>query len=67
MREWLKEARKGAGLTCKEMGQKLGISEAMYFRIETGERQPNMSLETAVKLSRILKLPIAKIIGYETR
>ena len=67
MRDWLKEARKEAGLTCKEMGNRLGISEAMYFRIETGERQPNMSLETAVKISRILKLPIMTIINYETR
>ena len=49
------------------MGNRLGISEAMYFRIETGERQPNMSLETAVKISRILKLPIMTIINYETR
>lgn len=67
MRDWLKDARKEAGLTCKEMGNRLGISEAMYFRIETGERQPNMSLETAVKISRILKLPIMTIINYETR
>ena len=67
MRTWLKDARKEAGLTCKEMGNRLGISEAMYFRIETGERQPNMSLETAVKISRILKLPIMTIINYETR
>ena len=67
MRDWLKDARKEAGLTCKEMGNRLGISEAMYFRIETGERQPNMNLETAVKISRILKLPIMTIINYETR
>ena len=67
MRDWLKDARKEAGLTCKEMANKLEMSEPYYFRIETGERLNKMPIPTAVKISEILGIPLAQIVTYETR
>lgn len=65
MRDWLKDARKEAGLTCAEMGKILSISETMYFRIETGERQQKMTIDTALKISKALQIPLERIIAYE--
>ena len=67
MREWLKKARKEAGLTCSQTAERLGMSEIYYQFIESGRRQPKMYVETAVKLSKVLRLPIQSIIDYETR
>lgn len=38
MRSNLKKARQDAGLTQKQVAEKLGISETAYQRIEYGER-----------------------------
>jgi len=37
MRENLKNARKAAGMTQRQVAEYLGISERMYQRIESGE------------------------------
>jgi len=67
MREWMKQARKEAGLSCADMAKALGMSEGFYSRIETGQRKPKMDIDTAVLLSEILRVPLMTIINYETR
>ena len=41
--EKIKAARKSAGLTQKELGEKLGVSAAMIAQYETGKRTPKIS------------------------
>lgn len=65
MREWLKDARTKAGLTMKDVGEKLGISESYYCAIEKGERQKKMDMMVASGLSMILGIPISEIVQME--
>ena len=62
MREWLHTWRTSKGLTMKELGEKLGISESYYFAIEKGERQKKMDIVLAAGLSAALDVPVADII-----
>lgn len=52
--ERIKSARKRAGLTQKELGQKLGISASMIGQYETNIRTPKHG--TILKLARALKI-----------
>lgn len=47
--EKIKTARKKAGLTQKELGEKLGVSAAMIAQYETGKRTPK--IETIQKIA----------------
>jgi len=67
MRNWLKDARKEAGMTCAQMAAALEISDIYYQFIESGRRMPNMTIDMAVKLSKVLRIPLESIIGFETR
>lgn len=67
MREWLEPARTGKGLTQAEMAEALKITESGYSLIERGLRQKKMTLPLLLDLSRILGIPVAKIIEYESR
>ena len=53
--ERIKAARKRAGLTQKELGQKLGISASMIGQYETNIRTPKHG--TILKLAGALKVP----------
>ena len=66
MREWLKTSRLQKNLTMKQIADELGISESYYCSIENGDRQKNMDITLIAALSRILKIPISKIVKYET-
>ena len=66
MREWLAEARAKAGLTQKEVGKKLDVSESYYSLIEQGLRQKKMDIALVSKLSTIFDIPVTEIIKYET-
>lgn len=66
MRKWLKEHRTKKGLTMKELGVELGVSESYYCAIENGSRKSKLSLDMAAKLSEILGITIAQIADYET-
>lgn len=57
MRLWLKEQRKKAGLSSKEIAIACGVSYAHYNFIESGKRRP--SPELAQKLG--------KLIGFDWR
>jgi transcriptional regulator with XRE-family HTH domain len=45
----LKTARKGLGLTQKELARRAGVSHRLWAEVERGER-PNVSLETALRM-----------------
>ena len=73
-RDWLKDARTKQRLTMKQMADALGITEAYYSLIESGNRQQKMDVTIAFKLGAILGLSLedimtaeAKLFGYETR
>lgn len=67
MRKWLLEARTKSGLTMAQMADKIGISESYYSYIENGERQKNMDITLATKLSMILNIPISEIVEMESK
>ncbi len=65
MREWLKTARVKKNLSMAEMGKRLNISESYYSYIESGERQKNMDISLASKISVILDIPLNEIVKAE--
>jgi len=65
MREWLAKARAEKGLTMKQMGEKLDISESYYSMIEAGDRQKRMDLTLVSKLSTVLGMSISDIAALE--
>ena len=67
MREWLEPARTGKGLTQAEMAEALKITVSGYALIERGQRQKKMRLPLVLELSRILGIPVAKIVEYESK
>lgn len=67
MRDWLLEARKNKRFTQAEMAKNLDISEAYYSYIENGDRQKNMDITLAVKLSGILDIPVERIVELEKK
>ena len=67
MRKWLYEARSKSGLTQKQMGEKLDITEAYYSYIESGERQKKLDITLAAKLSGIFGMTIQQIVELESK
>lgn len=67
MRDWLIRARTDKGMTMKQMGEALDISESYYSMIEAGERQKRMDLTLVSKLSSVLGIPIADIASLEAK
>lgn len=65
MREWLKKLRVDSGLTMKEVGEKLGISEGYYSLIESGNRQKNMDMKLATQLAEIFGVSLDYIAAKE--
>lgn len=66
MREWLKRLREDSGLTQKQVGEKLDISESYYSYIEAGDRQKVMDISLARKLSSIFGVSVEQIVEFET-
>lgn len=65
MREWLRDRRKAKGLTMKQLGEKLGVSESYYCAIENGGRKKELSLGMASALARELEISVDEIIELE--
>ena len=63
MNEILKELREKKKLTQSQVAEKIGITQQGYSLIETGTVKP--SLETALKISALLKAPVNKIFSFE--
>lgn len=57
----LKELRVDAGLTQKQLAEKLNIRQQSYARYENGEGEPN--LETLVMISKIFDVSIDYLLG----
>lgn len=60
----IKEMRKAHGWTTKELGDRIGVSQAAVSNWENGLRSPKMS--QLVKLSRILGCTPNDLLGFET-
>lgn len=58
----LKKSRLKAGMTQKQLAEKLGLNTNFYARIERGEENP--SLETLKKLTKILKIKSSDILSF---
>ena len=64
-REWLKKLRKKKGITQREIADSLGIGQQYYSLIERGERQKELGLLLAAKISSLLKISLPYIIAME--
>lgn len=67
MREYLVTLRKEKNFTQRQTAEKLDISESYYNQIENGERQKDMDISLASRLSAVFDVPIATIINYENQ
>lgn len=65
MRKWLKDRRTEKGLTMKELGAELGVSESYYCAIENGSRKAELSLPMAKKLSEVFEVTVDMIAAFE--
>ena len=65
MREWLKKLRTDSGMTMKEMGEKLGISESYYCTIESGDRQKRMDLQLASGIAGIFGISVDQVVAFD--
>lgn len=65
MRIWLKHLRQRNKWTQAQIAEKLNISRQQYGFIETGERQADMNLSVACKISDIFNIPLSTIRNYE--
>ena len=65
MRDWLKEARTRKGLTQLQVAEALDVTESFYSFIEKGQRVRRMTIPMACELSKILGIPLEKIIEQE--
>ena len=65
MKRWLKELREKSKLSQLEVAKKLDISESYYCLIENGERQKDLDLSLAIKLSKLFGVSVDYIIAEE--
>lgn len=59
----IKEYRKLAKLTQKELGKRIGVAESTISQYESGKRQPDY--ETLLKLSDYLGVSVDDLLGKE--
>lgn len=64
-RIWMQEARKTAGMNCRDISEILGISYQHYNDIETGRRNP--SIELSQVLADFFQVPIQKFFEDRTK
>ena len=60
----LKQARTDAGLTQKDMAERLCVTQQAYQKIEVG-KTTDMKISTLVKLCRILNVSPNWLLGLE--
>ena len=64
--EVIRRRRIELGMTMKELADKIGVSEAAVSRWESGDIV-NIRREKIAKLSKVLDVPPAVIMGWETK
>ena len=57
----IREARKLAGLTQKQLGERLGVSESAVAQYESGQRVPKV--DTLQRIAAALDIPLASLLG----
>lgn len=67
MRTYLKELRKKADLTQKDVAEKIGIGASTYTMLELGERQKDMNLSLAEKLAEVFDVSLSQIVEEEAK
>lgn len=60
--EKMREERKKRGLSQKELGKKIGMSQQMIAQYENGNRNPKR--ETIEKIANALEVPTSELTGY---
>ena len=63
MRNIVRQLRKQAGLRQEDLARALGVSRQTVIAIENGKYNP--TLELAMKIARLLKLPVEEIFFLE--
>lgn len=63
--ERLREARKAAGLTMKELGYRVGLAESTISHYETGRHEPPYEILTA--MAKILDVSVNYLLGVEEK
>ncbi len=59
----IRQLRKEKGITMKQLGNSLGISESVVSRYETGKHQPDIA--TQIRLSKFFGVTVGYLIGAE--
>jgi transcriptional regulator with XRE-family HTH domain len=65
LRTWLIDLREKHNLTQADVAKKLNVTQGYYSLIEKGERQADLNLSIAEKLSKIFNIPLKKISDFE--
>ena len=63
MRNIVRQLRKQAGLRQEDLARALGVSRQTVIAIENDKYNP--TLELAMKIARLLKLPVEEIVFLE--
>lgn len=59
----IRELRKQHGLTMRELGEKIGVSESTISLYETGKREPNY--ETLLKIAELFNVSVDYLLRGE--
>ena len=65
MRTWLIELREKYNMTQADVAKQLNVTQGYYSLIEKGERQADLNLSMAEKLSKMFNISLKKISDYE--
>ena len=65
MRDYLKKLRKDKRYSQRQLAEAIGLSQNYYGWIEIGERQKYIKLDTLLKLSKALSVPLEALIAAE--
>ncbi len=60
----IKDARNKSGLTQKQLGERLGVSESAVAQYESGQRVPKV--DTLQRIADALNIPLANLLGIAT-
>ena len=58
--ERIKQIRESKGMSRKQLGEYLGVTESAIFRYETNQREPKH--EVLIKIAEILEVPVTLLI-----
>ena len=63
MKNRIRDVRRDRGLTMRELGAVLGVSESAISQYETGKRQPDY--ESLLRLSEYFNVTVGYLLGVE--